>query len=110
MDPTGGLMMVVGPDVPLAERMIAEGTFDFTFHNLESLKFGAGRWAGDVHQWECSAGIVVRLCRDAGWPVVTDLGIRSVDEFWPVADRAPLWQCAVRAYVGSPQPRTTTRA
>lgn len=104
MDPTGALMMIVGPDVPLAGRMIADGTFDFTYHNLDSLKYGAGRWSGDVHLWECSADAVVKLCRDAGWPVVADIGIRSVDQTWPVADRAPQWQCAVRAYTGVPAP------
>lgn len=102
MDPAGALAMIVGPDVPLAKQMIAEGTFDFTYHSLDSLRYGAGRWAGDVHQWECSASAIVDLCRDAGWPVVTDIGIKLVDSFWPVADRVPQWQCAVRAYVGTP--------
>jgi hypothetical protein len=104
MDPAGGLLMIVGPDIPLAERMIADGTFDFTYHNLDSLRYGAGRWAGDVHQWECSAGAVAELCRDAGWHPVTDLGIRLVDQTWPVADREPQWQFAVRCYTGTPKP------
>jgi len=96
--------MIVGPDIPLAEQMIADGTFDFTYHNLDSLRYGAGRWAGDVHQWECSASAVAALCRAAGWHPVTDLGIRLVDQTWPVADREPQWQFAVRAYTGTPKP------
>jgi len=104
MDPVGALMMIVGPDVPLAERMIADGTFDFTYHNLDSLKYGAGRWSGDVHLWECSGAAVAQLCRDAGWPIVTEVGITSVDQTWPVADRTPQWQFAVRAYTGTTQP------
>ena len=104
MDPAGGLLMVVGPDIPLAERMVTEGTFDFTYHNLDTLRHGAGRWAGDVHQWECSAEKVAALCREAGWHPVTELGIRLVDQTWPVADRSQLWQFAVRAYTGTPKP------
>jgi len=31
---------------------------------------------------------------------VEDLGINQVPDEWPVADRGPQWQCAVRAVAG----------
>ena len=98
-----GEIMVVGPDVPHAEAMIADGTFDFSWgHTLESIKFGGHRWPGDAHLWECSAQLVSDMLEECGWGFVADVGIADVPSFWPVADRAPQWQCAVFATVERP--------
>lgn len=92
----GGQIMVVGPDILVAEAMIADGTFDFRYgHTLESLRFGGNRWPGDAHLWECDAVLVSMMLAESGWQDVTSMDIRDVPELWPVADRAPLWQCAV---------------
>lgn len=99
-DSAGCLLMVVGPDVPVAKRMIADGTFDGTYHSLESITRGGHRWPGDDHKWETSGSAVTEVLREAGWPVVSDIGIRQVSLFWPVADREPQWQYAVRAWCG----------
>lgn len=110
MADTGGLLLVVGPDVQVAEKMIQDGTFDSTYHSLESLYDGAARWDGDEHQWGCTADLVAQLLRDAGWPVVDDLGgvagLNGLAEgpSWPIADRTPQWQCAVRAWTGELTP------
>lgn len=98
MSKDGGVVVAVGPDIPLAKKMIADGTFDFTYHSLESLRDGAGRWAGDVHQWETSGPLVASMFTRAGWPHVRNLGIAKLEGGWPVADPAPQWQYAVRAY------------
>lgn len=99
-DPAGCAFVAVGPDIPVAEQMIADGTFDYTYHSLETLRFGAGRWAGDVHQWETSGPAVARIIRQAGWPVVNTMSIDQLEGGWPVADREPKWQYAVKAWVG----------
>jgi hypothetical protein len=100
-----GRLVVVSPDIEVAERMVADGTFDDRHHSLESLRHGAGRWAGDVHQWETTAQHVVDLLRGSGWPTVTDRGgVAALDDYWPVFDRKPKWQLAVEAIatVGRP--------
>lgn len=99
-DSAGCTMVLVGPDVDVAERMIDEGTFDFTYHSLDSIKYGAGRWSGDVHLWETTGHAVAELARVAGWPVVHELTIDELEGGWPVADREPKWQYAVRAWSG----------
>lgn len=104
MDPLGGLFVAVGPDVEVARRMAAAGTLDTTHHTLDTIVQGGGRWPGDQHRWETTGPGVAELLRDAGWPVVADVGIASLSTYWPVADREPAWQYAVRAYVGEPQP------
>ena len=99
-DPAGCLLMAVGPDVPIAQAMITDGTFDPTYHSLDSIIRGAHRWPGDEHRWETSGPLVASMLRSAGWPVVSDIGIAHVSDFWPVADRTPQWQYAVRAWYG----------
>jgi predicted SAM-dependent methyltransferase len=102
-DPQGCLLWAVGPDVELAKRLIETGQFDFTYHSLDSISHGGHRWPGDDHVWDTTAAAVVDLLREAGWPVVTDLGgmagLAGLAEGpeWPVADRVPQWQYAVRA-------------
>jgi predicted SAM-dependent methyltransferase len=90
----GGELMVVGPDVRIAEQMAQQGTLDVT---LDSLKYGAGRWSGDVHRWECTSRGLQDLLETAGWQEVTELSINDVPAMWPVAYRGPQWQCAVHA-------------
>jgi len=106
VDPAGCVAMFVGPDCAVAEAMSAAGTLDTTYHTLDAILHGAHRWPGDDHLWQHSAADVADALRTAGWPVVTDLGgIRGLDglaggELWPVADRTPPWQYAVRAWAG----------
>ena len=90
-----GMILVVGPDIDIAKQMIKDETFDFTYHSLESLRFGADRWEGDQHQWDCTGKAVMDLLRDAGWPIVVDIGIENADPIWPIVDRESLWQCAI---------------
>jgi hypothetical protein len=93
----GGEIMVVGPDVQVAEALVASGMFDSTYHTLEVIKKGGCAYDGDEHLWECTVGKVLKLLRDSGWVEIEDVGIENVSEFWPVADRKPPWQCAVNA-------------
>jgi hypothetical protein len=91
----GGELMIVGPDVNVAARLEADG------HVLEvpldQLRFGAGRWHGDVHRWECTHVGLVSLVVGAGWDNVRALNIEDVPSVWPVAFRGPRWQVAVYA-------------
>ena len=89
----GGQLMVVGPDLDRAEAMAAVGTLDVT---LQSLRFGASRWPGDEHRWECTSTLVMQMLTEAGWIDIVDVPIQDVPPPWPVAYR-PLWQCAVSA-------------
>jgi len=106
----GCLLMAVGPDVDAARAMIADGTFDYTYHSLETITDGGHRWPGDDHLWQTTGPAVADMLRGAGWPVVTDLGGMpglaglAGGDAWPVADREPLWQYAVRAYAGEAGP------
>ena len=88
----GGTLMVVGPDCEKAWRMENEGTLD---RPLDSLRYGAGRWTGDHHEWECTESQLVMLLADAGFVV----GIEDMDAIvaggWPVADPRPKWQAVV---------------
>jgi hypothetical protein len=90
----GGQIMVVGPDLFRAQAMAEAGTLDVT---MDSLRYGADRWDGDRHLWECNPEIIIALLIDAGWTGIVEVGIENVPDFWPVADRRPLWQCAVSA-------------
>lgn len=90
----GGQLMIVGPDLIRAQAMAEAGILDVT---MDSLRYGANRWPGDEHQWECAPAIIVDLLDTTGWADITDVGIGSVDAMWPVADRGPVWQCAISA-------------
>lgn len=89
-----GELMVVGPDIILAQGMAVAGTLDVT---MDSLTNGGHRWHGDEHRWHCTTWAVEALLRTTGWSEVTRVGIANVPDFWPVADRGPQWQCAVSA-------------
>jgi len=89
-----GELMVVGPDVLVAQGMAMSGTLDVT---LDSLKYGASRWPGDEHRWECAADDIAMLLRYTGWTGIENIGLPQVPAMWPVADRGPQWQCAISA-------------
>lgn len=92
-----GTIMLVGPDIDLAEKMIAAGA-EMWGATLDSLKYGAGRWSGDVHHWECTQAALEDMLRDAGWSDITGMDIQEAAAHdWPVADPRPRWQCAVTA-------------
>lgn len=90
----GGEIVVVGPDVVRAQAMAEAGTLDVT---MESLHHGAHRWPGDEHHWDATPGETERMLRDAGWAGVYEIPWTDVPEFWPIADRRPVWQFAVYA-------------
>lgn len=94
-----GVIMLVGPDIDLAEKMIAAGAglAEMYGATLDSLKYGAGRWSGDVHHWECRQSILEDMLRDAGWSDIVSMDIWEAAHDWPVADPRPRWQCAVTA-------------
>jgi predicted SAM-dependent methyltransferase len=87
-------LMIVGPDVPAAEAMAQAGTLDVT---LDSLRYGAHRWPGDEHRWECSADDVMAMLSATDWSRYTALPMAEVPKMWPVADRGPAWQFAILA-------------
>ena len=89
-----GELMVVGPDVILAQGMAVAGTLDVT---MESLENGGHRWPGDEHRWHCTQWGIERMLLVTGWQQIKRIGINQVPDFWPVADRRPQWQCAVSA-------------
>jgi hypothetical protein len=90
----GGELMVVGPDVLIAQGMAMSGTLDVS---MESLKYGASRWPGDEHRWECTSDDIVMMLSCTGWQDVVNMGLPQVPAMWPVADRGPQWQCAISA-------------
>jgi predicted SAM-dependent methyltransferase len=90
----GGELMIVGPDVLVAQDMATAGTLNVT---MDSLTNGGHRWPGDEHRWHCTAGDVEALLAATCWTNVSRIGINDVPGFWPVADRGPQWQCAVSA-------------
>ncbi len=94
----GGELMVVGPDVVMAEGLAFGGILEGI--TLGELKYGASRWPGDEHRWECSE-LDIRIMLDlTGWVDIVNVGISQVPEMWPVADRGPRWQCAISAKRG----------
>lgn len=95
----GGAIMLVGPDVERAQRMIDDGAglAEMYGATMDSLRFGAGRWSGDVHRWECTEAQLVDLLVETGWTSIVTYKIDDVAPVWPVADRRPQWQCAVGA-------------
>ena len=89
----GGILMVVGPDLVRAQAMAEAGTLDVT---MDSLRYGASRWPGDEHRWECAPELIVSALKASGWRQVVEVPFPSLDPLWPVADRGPQWQCAVQ--------------
>lgn len=92
-----GVLVAVGPDIDVADRQVADGTYDYSWGSPTLLRYGAGRWNGDVHLWETTGSKVAELLRNAGWPTVAEVELGRLDESWPVADRGPTWQYAVEA-------------
>ena len=92
-----GSLMVVGPDLNRAYALAEVGALDVT---IDSLVYGASRWVGDEHQWSCTPNVIIDLLTATGWEGITEVPIGEVDLVWPVADRGPVWQCAVKARPG----------
>lgn len=92
-------ILVVGPDVDLAEAMTDEHGWVNARQgvSLAQIRDGANRWAGDGHLWRCTGEGLVDLLTDTDWSLVDNIGIDAVPDFWPVADRDQKWQCAVLA-------------
>lgn len=88
----GGRLMVVGPDCFTAWDMHLAGTLDVS---LDSLRYGAGRWSGDHHEWECNQEQLAMLLQEAGFTVGFPTMAAIVAEGWPVADPGPRWQAVV---------------
>lgn len=103
-DPGGCVLVAVGPDCDVVRTQVAAGTFDYNWGTPDEIYHGAGRWSGDVHLWETTGPLVARLFKDAGWPVVHAMEIGQLEGGWPVADRGPSWQYAVRCWTGPVTP------
>lgn len=88
----GGTLMVVGPDCDKAWHMQQAGTLDVS---LDSLRYGASRWSGDQHHWECTKAQLVILLIEAGFMIDIPTMDTIVADGWPVADPGPKWQAIV---------------
>jgi predicted SAM-dependent methyltransferase len=92
----GGQIMVVGPDVVRGAAIHAAGGFE-EWMSLDLLTYGGRRWPGDEHRWACEPALLVDMLKETGWVDVAEIDLDDVASVWPVADRAPRWQCAVGA-------------
>lgn len=91
----GGELVVVGPDLERAQALVdADELLDIS---LGELRDGAGRWSGDVHHWECTPSKIIDMLITTGWSNVEEIEMRELPDIWPVAYRAPRWQCVVTA-------------
>ncbi|GKQ35187.1 hypothetical protein [Streptomyces sp. A012304] len=97
----GAAVAVVGPDVDRARALHADGAIDQA--TLDGAVYGAGRWAGDVHLWECTEAALLDAAAASGLADVRPVPVDSpsLDAF-PIVSRAP-WQCAIHGTVpGNP--------
>jgi hypothetical protein len=92
----GGKIMCVGPDVVRGAEMEQAGALE-EWMTLDLLIYGGHRWPGDEHWWACDEATLVAMLKETGWVDVSAVPIADVPPLWPVADRAPRWQCAVGA-------------
>lgn len=83
-----GELMLVGPDLTRAEKYFPE--------EVEPIRYGAGRWAGDVHLWESREDTMAEILADNGWDVKIYADITHVPNRWPVTSRIG-WQFAMKA-------------
>lgn len=97
-----GPIMVVGPDVDRARELLPDGISDEFGATFQSVRCGAGRWAGDEHLWDCTSDQLEMMLHVAGWAKVTPVSLEEAALLWPVADPRPRWQCAVGA-LATPQ-------
>lgn len=81
----GGRVCVVGPDY---DRAVAGG---FDRETLDGIRFGAGRWASDVHLW-CATGRSTGTAVREVFPSAVEVGVADVGDGWPVVSRVG-WQC-----------------
>lgn len=89
-----GQLMVVGPDLPTAYQMAEAGTLDVT---IDSLLYGAERWAGDRHLWASSKDETWAMLEAAGWTDVSWMLLAEAAYSWPIADARPQWQFCLHA-------------
>ena len=86
---------VVGPDCDRARALDRAGRLYGI--KLQDVVHGAGRWANDVHLWECTPGGLERVLRRSGVQDVRHVSITSAElSAWPVTSRVD-WQCAMIA-------------
>lgn len=89
----GGEVMVVGPD---CDKVRLTGDLQL----ISGAVHGAGRWADDVHQWECSERMLVEILADAGLKDVEAVPIIEVSaRGWPLVSEAR-WQSAAYGWKG----------
>lgn len=95
----GAQVALVGPDTDRARALHRRGEIsDATLHGA---LYGACRWPGDEHRWECTEARLVDLAHATGLtarPVPLDDPALAP---FPVVSRAP-WQCAVVGTVPGP--------
>lgn len=91
----GVQIAVVGPDCDRARELDRAGRLHGI--TLQDVVHGAGRWANDVHLWECAPGRLERVLRRSGVQDVRHVNIASAElSAWPVTSRVD-WQCAMIA-------------
>lgn len=95
----GVRIAVVGPDCDKAREMDRRSALWGI--ELNAILHGAGRWANDVHLWECTPGRLETLLERSGVHNARRVDIRSeeLSEF-PVTSRVA-WQCALIATLES---------
>lgn len=83
---------IVGPDCARARALHEAGEIDDETAN--GAIYGAGRWSGDEHLWECGQERLLTLALASGlFAAPMEMDSYILDRF-PVVSRAP-WQCAV---------------
>lgn len=87
-------LAVVGPECDWAEQMIARAQLPADAYG--PIRYGGGRWTGDVHLWRSTEGATAEVLRQAGWrPEVTDTITLSC-QGWPITAHVN-WQFALLA-------------
>ena len=81
----GAAFAIVGPDCDrVSERDPA----------FKAIRYGGGRWVGDVHQWRSTETATVALCERAGLTVAVTEPAKLKADGWPVVSEVA-WQFAL---------------
>lgn len=83
-----GILAIVGPDLTRAEESFPD--------EIDNIKYGADRWAGDVHLWDSRESTMLSILLENGWAVEAVPIESDALNDWPVASRIG-WQFAVMA-------------